>query len=163
MQRRLILMRHAKSAWDTDAPSDHERPLNKRGRRDAPRVGERLAELGWIPELVISSDATRTRQTWEGVATAFERVRTHFLPSLYGAGVPEVKAALAEVGADVGTVLILGHNPGWEEVLVYLTGQEVRLTTANAALLDGEADSWEAATEQPEQWRLDRVIRPKEL
>jgi hypothetical protein len=75
MQRRLMIMRHAKSAWSSDVASDHERPLNKRGRRDAPRVGKRLAKLGWVPEFVVSSDSRRTRETWERMQRRFPEVR----------------------------------------------------------------------------------------
>ena len=60
MQRRLMVMRHAKSSWKSQVPTDHERPLNERGRRDAARVGKRLAELGWVPDFVVSSDSRRT-------------------------------------------------------------------------------------------------------
>ncbi len=72
MQRRIIVMRHAKSSWKSDAPDDHSRPLNRRGRRDAPRVAQELARRGWVPERVFSSDARRTRQTWEIMAPYFE-------------------------------------------------------------------------------------------
>ena len=63
--KRLIVMRHAKSDWGTNAPTDHARPLNKRGQRDAPRVAQRLVELDWLPQYIVSSDSTRTRETYE--------------------------------------------------------------------------------------------------
>ena len=72
MRRRIIVMRHAKSSWKSGARDDHARPLNKRGRRDAPRIAARLAELGWVPERVISSDSERTRQTWARMEEAFD-------------------------------------------------------------------------------------------
>jgi phosphohistidine phosphatase SixA len=165
MKRRLILMRHAKSAWDSDAPSDHARPLNKRGRRDAPRIGQRLADLGWVPELVLSSDAARTTETWQRMSPPLDGdgARVRFLPNLYGAGVAIVRAELASVSDDVVSVLLLGHNPGWEEVLAYLTGAAARMTTANAALLDVDAASWAEAGAAEGAWHLDRLLRPKEL
>ena len=163
MKRRLILMRHAKSAWDTDAPSDHARPLNKRGRRDAPRIGQRLSDLGWMPELVLSSDAARTVETWERMSLSLEGKRVRFLPDLYGAGVATVRTELARVPDDVASVLLLGHNPGWEEVLAYLTTTAARMTTANAALLEVDADSWAEAAIAESAWRLERLLRPKEL
>ncbi len=162
MLRRLIMMRHAKSAWDTDAPSDHARPLNKRGRRDAPRVGAHLAERGWLPEVVLSSDSARTRETWERMSAAFDRVEVCFLPTLYAAGVGEVAEALRRVPDQIGTVLMLGHNPGWEEVVERLTGAPVLMTTANAALLELEAESWAQAASS-DGWRMEAIIRPKEL
>ena len=69
--RRLILMRHAKSSWAIDGQEDHQRPLNKRGRRDAPRVAAALAARDWLPDFVVSSDAERTRQTWAEMNSAF--------------------------------------------------------------------------------------------
>jgi len=66
----LLVLRHAKSSWDDPALGDHERPLNKRGRRDAPRMGELVREYGLIPDVVISSDAVRARRTAEAVAEA---------------------------------------------------------------------------------------------
>ena len=67
MKRRLIVMRHAKSSWKDPGQTDHERPLNGRGRRSAPLVAARLAELGWAPTRVHSSDAARTVETWRGM------------------------------------------------------------------------------------------------
>lgn len=163
MKRRLIVMRHAKSAWDTDASTNRERPLNKRGRRDAPRIARRLADLGWAPDLVLSSDALRTRQTWELMREGLGPVDARFLSSLYGAGVRTVRAELAEVPDETAAVMVLGHNPGWEEVVQHFSGRAERLTTANAALLDLEAVSWAQAGAARAEWRLDRVLRPKEL
>ena len=68
MHRRLIIMRHAKSSWTSGALSDHERPLNARGIRDAPRVGAALVKRGWLPQLVLSSDSERTRETFAGMS-----------------------------------------------------------------------------------------------
>ncbi len=163
MQRRLTVMRHAKSAWDTDAPTDHERPLNKRGKRDAPRVAARLAELGWAPQIVLSSDSVRTQQTWARMSGAFERVVVCFLPTFYHAGVGAVCEALEYVPEQFGSVMVVGHNPGWEELVEYLTGRVERITTANAALLSCEAPTWAAPTKSAGQWSLEQVLRPKEL
>jgi phosphohistidine phosphatase len=65
MGKRLIIMRHAKSSWTSGASTDHQRPLNKRGRHAAPRIGARLRDIGWIPDMVIASDSERTRETWQ--------------------------------------------------------------------------------------------------
>jgi phosphohistidine phosphatase len=164
MHCRLIVMRHAKSAWDSDAPDDHSRPLNKRGRRDAPRVAARLAALGWEPELVVSSDAQRTRQTWKGMSDEFEgEVQTRFVRTLYLAGIDAVRIELAGVDDSIGTVLVLGHNPGWEEVVEQLSGEDHTMTTANAALLSVQADSWREALMLDSCWALEQIVRPREL
>ncbi|MGM0575445.1 MAG: SixA phosphatase family protein [Myxococcota bacterium] len=162
MRRRLILMRHAKSAWGSEARTDHERPLNERGERDAPRVAERLAELGWDPEAVYSSDSRRTRETWAGMADAFDRdVAVTFTPDLYQAGLDEIREAALEWPDDLEILLVLGHNPGWEDALSILTRQAWGMTTANAALLVGEGDTWVEALEG--RWRLEDLIRPRDL
>ena len=164
MTRRLVVLRHAKSAWDTDAPTDHDRPLNKRGRRDAPRIGARLAELGWVPERVVSSDAARTRETWERLRAPWrESIEVTFTRALYGAGYDEVRAAVGILPDHVTTAMVIGHNPGWEALVDTLTGGDHRMTTCNAALLSIEAKSWKAALKQRGSWQLHELLRPKEL
>ncbi|MFU8803053.1 MAG: SixA phosphatase family protein [Bradymonadaceae bacterium] len=162
MSRRLIVMRHAKSSWSDDMLSDHERPLNDRGRFEAPLVARKLIELGWVPDLVLSSDAERTRETWECMEGAFEEaIEVRWLPSFYHAGMNEVFEALDELEEEE-TILVLGHNPGWEGVVSWLSAEQISMTTANAALLEAEGESWEEALEQG-IWELIDVIRPKEL
>ncbi len=162
MERRLILMRHAKSAWGTLARSDHERSLNERGRRDAPRIARRLAQLGWAPDAVLSSDSQRTRETWDGMTAAFddppEPLFTH---ALYHAGLEDIWAEAHHLDPETETVLVLGHNPGWEYALHLLTGQSETMTTGNAALLEGAGDDWPAALRG--RWRMTDLLRPKEL
>ena len=163
--RRLIVMRHAKSAWDTLAPSDHLRPLNARGRRDAPQVARALVLRHWVPEAVISSDAARTRETWEHMEARFDDpVETTFTPALYHAGLGAVQVAVGRLGGGVRTAMVLGHNPGFEDAVAWLTGVSVRMTTGNAALLvhPGEGD-WRAAVTDAGGWEIEGVVRPREL
>ncbi len=163
MERRLIVLRHAKSAWETEAPSDHERPLNKRGRRDAPRVAEHLSELGWKPDRVLASDSARTRETWELMKPVLGDCGVTFTRELYLAGVAAVRAQLGPIADTVRTVLVLGHNPGWEEVVQRLAGVMEPLGTCNAALLTVEANSWQEALLLDGCWKLREVVRPKEI
>jgi len=161
--KRLIIMRHAKSSWKTDAPTDHARPLNRRGKNDAPRVASRLNEIGWIPDLVLSSDAQRTRETWELMRGVFDgEIDVEFLSHLYHGGAEALMAALSGVDQEFATVLALGHNPGWQEVVTELTGDSIEMTTANAALLERDGDSWRDVF-HGRSWRLHGVIRPREL
>ena len=82
--RRLILMRHAESPWEGVQLPDHQRPLGERGHQQATRTGSVLAARGWIPDIVLSSDATRTRETFAGLSQAFEKkVDVRFLSSFY--------------------------------------------------------------------------------
>jgi phosphohistidine phosphatase len=164
MSLRLIVMRHAKSDWSTDAPGDHDRPLNARGRRDAPRVAKRLVKLGWKPALVLSSDSRRTRETLELMLDRLTPIpQVQYLASLYQGGQRELAESVATLDSEISPVLVLGHNPGWEGCLEWLTGQYVRLTTANAALCRCGAEDWASAMETRGAWKLVDVIRPKEL
>lgn len=113
--RRLILTRHAKSAWDDPSMTDHDRPLNRRGRRSALELGEWLQSRGYEPDQVLCSTATRTRETWATVAAAPLEVtpRIEFLEALYHASPDVMQKALAKAAGD--TVMMLGHNPGIAE------------------------------------------------
>lgn len=116
---RLILMRHAKSDWDNPLDTDHQRPLNPRGRRAAPLMGQWLAAQGYLPDQALVSDATRTRQTWEAVAAELPAaVPATFLPALYLAGPAKMRRVLAQTNA--ATVLMIGHNPGIAEFAAHL-------------------------------------------
>ena len=162
MKRRLVVMRHAKSSWKTAAPTDHERPLNNRGRREAPTVGSQLAELGWIPQVVLSSDSLRTHETYEQIASCFGKapIRVEFLEELYHAGVSELATELVNLPDETTTVLTLGHNPGWESVVYRLSGRYVAMKTSYAALLETDADNWPTSLSNGAVWDLVNVLKP---
>lgn len=164
MKLRLIVMRHAKSSWESDASSDHARPLNDRGRRDAPRVGNKLLELGWAPDTLLSSDSRRTRETFDGMQTMLPTLKhIEFLPSLYHASIEPLREAIQLLPDDAKIVLALGHNPGWEIAVHWLCGATVEMKTATAALLECEAASWAESVAMRGGWNLVDVVRPKEL
>lgn len=162
MTRRLILMRHAKSSWTSGAKDDHARPLNKRGRRDAPRIAAALFARDWWPDVVLSSDAERTLETWALMAPGGPEVRLSSCRSLYHGGIDEIKAAMADQAA-AQTVLVLGHNPGWAAALTWLSDGDGLLTTANAALFTTAAASWQEAFAGPGRLHRVGVLRPKSL
>ena len=163
MQRRIVVMRHAKSSWKNAGQSDHQRPLNKRGRADAPRIGARLTELGWAPERVLSSSATRTRETFALMNEALGEPEVTFLDSFYLTGAEAVDDELSKLPDGVESVLVLGHNFGWESVVEWLCGESVSLTTANAVLLSAEGATWQDALAEVPNWTLHQLLRPKEL
>ncbi|MFW8635095.1 SixA phosphatase family protein [Cribrihabitans pelagius] len=103
----LILTRHAKSAWDTNVPSDHARPLNKRGRRSAPAIGAWLRDTGHVPEQVIASSALRARETWELMDL---EAPVAFTERLYMASSDMILKVLRQ--AEHPRVMLIGHNPG---------------------------------------------------
>ena len=164
MRRRLIVMRHAKSSWNDESLDDHGRPLNKRGRRDAPLIARRLVQLGWTPEVVYSSNAARTRETIERMLPEFDSTPSvSFRPAMYHGGVHQLREAVADASAEVGRVLALGHNPGWQLAVTWLSGEHAPLTTGNAALLETASDTWREALHDQGHWQLVDVLRPKEL
>jgi phosphohistidine phosphatase len=164
-RRRLIVMRHAKSAHDVDAPTDHARPLNKRGRADAPKVARHLAKLTWQPDYVLSSDSQRTRETLEGLLKGFEAEIAHsFQSALYAGGYQELLGVARTIPSDAETVLVLGHNPGWEDVAEVLTGESVVLKTAACALMTlSQSCTWPEALRLRGAWRLENVVYPRDI
>ncbi|MEU2428843.1 MULTISPECIES: histidine phosphatase family protein [unclassified Streptomyces] len=120
---RLVLLRHAKSAWPDVA--DHDRPLAPRGRRDAPAAGRLLREHGYVPDLVVCSTARRARETWELAAAELgTRVPVRYDERVYGADPAELAGVLRELPVEVGTALLVGHNPGIEDLAGGLTGED---------------------------------------
>jgi phosphohistidine phosphatase len=122
--RRLILLRHAKSAWPDGVP-DQDRPLAPRGRRDAPAAGRWLRKSDCVPDRVLCSTARRARETWE---LAESKLRAHprvvFEPRVYGAGTAELLGLARETPSDTGTLLIVGHDPTMHELALELARAE---------------------------------------
>ena len=138
----LLILRHAKSSWKQPV-DDHDRPLNKRGKGDAPRMGRILRDAGLLPDRVVSSTARRARKTAEKVAqhAGFEG-RIDLSPDLYLAGPDAYRRLLREVSDDVGCVLVVGHNPGLEMLLEAATGSSETLPTAALAHVRLPIDAW---------------------
>lgn len=131
----LLLMRHGKAAWP-DGVGDHERPLAKRGRRDAPAVGRWLAEQGLAPHLVICSDAARTRETAALLLTGLgTEVEVRATPDLYEAGVQRMLHVVAGVPDGVRRLLLVGHEPTSSATTAALTGSSPAFPTAAVAAI----------------------------
>jgi phosphohistidine phosphatase len=138
--KRLILLRHAKSDYPENVP-DHDRPLAKRGRHDAPLVGGWLRESGYIPDVVVCSTAARAVQTWERAASSLgASPPVRYERRVYLASVLALLMLVREFAAEAGTVAVVGHNPGIAELAAGLAGQEghaaLRFPTAAVAVLD---------------------------
>lgn len=118
----LYLLRHAKSSWDDPVLADHERPLSPRGRRAAARIAEHLNSEGIRPALILCSSSRRTRQTLELVAAALPDVPTQVEADLYGAGEGSLLRRLQQLPDTAGSVLLVGHNPGLQELALALAG-----------------------------------------
>ena len=152
MVRRLIVMRHAKSSWKDTNLDDHERPLNKRGRRDAPIVADAIFERGWIPDLILVSSSKRTLQTLEGMSHRMGKTPFEVRPGIYHATVIDLMIELEDM-LNAGITMILGHNPGSELLVNHLSGEWHTMPTATAVLLLHSGSSWS----------VEDVIRPKEI
>ncbi|XP_009802383.1 uncharacterized protein At3g52155, chloroplastic [Nicotiana sylvestris] len=170
--RRLILLRHAKSSWDNRSIRDHDRPLSRAGQLDAIKVSQKLLELGWIPKLILSSDALRTRETlkiMQEQVQAFLEAEVHFISSFYsvaamdGQTAEHLRQAICKYSRDeIFTVMCMGHNRGWEEAASMFSGVTVELKTCNAALLEATGKSWEEAFSLagPGGWKLQGLVKP---
>lgn len=117
MARALLLLRHAKSSWDDPVLADFDRPLAKRGSEAAPCMAMEMAKRGWLPDFALVSPALRTRQTWELVAPELPRdIAASFDETIYEAPAKRILAAVRRTPREVGTLLVVGHNPGLEEL-----------------------------------------------
>jgi phosphohistidine phosphatase len=160
----LLVLRHAKSSWHDPALDDHDRPLNKRGQQDGPRMGELVREHRLTPDVIISSDAVRARLTAEAVAEAARYTSEILLdPHLYIASPAGILAVLRTVReTNAGTVMIVGHNPGLEELVAQLTGEQQDLPTAALAQIVLPIDRWRDLKVSTRGTLLG-LWRPKEL
>lgn len=120
--RRLLLLRHAKSSWETTGLSDHERPLARRGRRAAAALRRHVAAGSVTPDLVLCSTARRAVETWERIAPGFLPVTVDLIPELYGATAAELLQRLRRVPEGTACLLVVGHNPGLDELASGLAG-----------------------------------------
>jgi phosphohistidine phosphatase len=167
--RRLLLLRHAKSDWSKGIP-DIDRPLAPRGREAAPRMGGYLKEQGLRPDLALVSPALRARQTFELVEPFLDGADMRAEPRLYDAPASRLLTVLREAGAETRTLMMIGHNPGLEELARLLVGAGDRdalshlahkYPTAGLAVIDFPGGSWADAA--PRAGRLDRFVTPKGL
>jgi len=158
----LLLLRHAKSSWDEPAMDDHDRPLNKRGKQDAPRAGQWLAKEGLLPELIYSSTAKRARATVElAVEASNYQGDVLYSHDLYAATPSACLAALAGLADKYQRVMLVGHNPGLEELLLQLTGELQLLPTAALAQISLPIQKW-GELNSGTRGKLLSVWRPKE-
>ncbi len=159
----LLLLRHAKSSWDDPGLDDHERPLSKRGRRDAPRMGRLLREEKLVPAVVLCSTAQRARETVEAVSGASGLSgEPRYLPGLYMASPADILTALRAVEPGARTAMVVGHNPGIEELIAVLTGAAEHLPTAALAEIALPVKSWKDLRAGV-RGKLVHVWRPKDL
>jgi phosphohistidine phosphatase len=164
-----MLLRHAKSARPVGV-ADMDRPLAARGRDAAPRMGRYLAEEGLLPDLVVVSAARRTRETWELVEPHVDATEIRFDARIYEAPASRLLAVVRASPSSARSVLMIGHNPGFEDFAKLLVGHGdryafARLTqkypTAGLAVIDFDRENWSEIA--PRSGKLDRFVTPKSL
>ena len=150
--KELIIVRHAKSSWNDSTLSDHERPLNKRGRRDAPEIGSRLARRGCSPELMVSSSAVRALDTATVIAAILGYDPRGIMADdrIYGAGVADLHHVIRDTDESVTTLILIGHNPGLTELANHLGPRQIsNMPTCSVLHLRFEVDTWSAMGDVP--------------
>jgi len=158
----LLLLRHAKSSWDHPELHDHDRPLNKRGKKEAPIVGTYLKENGLVPDLILSSTARRARDTAQAVLeeSGFSG-EIDLRQDLYLSDAACYLDILRSLPDDASRVLVVGHNPDLEELLTLLTDVTQHITTGTLAHVDLPISSWKELNEATDG-RLQNIWSPRE-
>jgi phosphohistidine phosphatase len=161
----LLLLRHAKSSWENDHLSDHERPLNRRGLSDAPRMGQLLAREELVPDLILSSTAKRAASTAEALAQAagYED-NIYYTRELYHADADTYIDLLKEVDNRYRCVMMVGHNPGLEELVADLSEHHERMPTGAMAYFKVAIADWQDVdVDRLSNFELIAIWRPREL
>lgn len=161
--KKLILMRHAKSDWNDPSLSDHDRPLNKRGRRSAPLMADKIESEGLLPEIVLASSAIRVQETlslMNGTWACEPEVLTE--PSLYLATVAEIMQHVHTLHESWTTAMVIGHNPGMGALVGDLAGSALDFPTAAVAVFEADTESWGNSLKKHE-WKLLSFWLPREL
>ncbi|MDZ4260748.1 MAG: histidine phosphatase family protein [Pseudomonadota bacterium] len=169
MKHQLIIVRHAKSAWDDASLEDYERPLSPRGRNDIPPMARWLATHQSDIDLILSSSAKRTRQTAQLLCehAGLDPKKIKWQDALYLADTTTLLDAIGQTPAKIKQLMLIGHNPGLEELLTYLGGDELPLTRSGKLLTTATIaivaipDGWQ--TIKPHSCHLVELMRPKEL
>jgi len=174
MKKTIYLARHAKSAWDTDASTDFDRPLSHRGERNAKLMANTLKKRGWIPDRIISSPSMRTQQTCQFYCDGFgfsdEEIKDKVVwnKDVYAAYMVTLLQCITSLPESLGSVMLIGHNPSMEDLLDHLCGDTSAykqnngklFTTGNVAKLTIDI-LWKDIVMS--EVTLDEILRPKEL
>lgn len=160
--KQLYIVRHGKSDWQQGV-SDFDRPLNPRGKKNAPDMGKFLKANHTLPQFVLSSTANRAISTTHLVLHAmgidFNLVKP--IDNLYLADVPSILEEVAKVSDSVDSLYVFGHNPGLSDLVYYLSGEPAQLKTCCVAILDLQVDSWSQLSR--ETCVLSTYLSPKEI
>lgn len=157
----LYILRHAKSSWSDPSLADFDRPLNERGLNAAPFIGEVMARKEILPDLILSSPARRAMQTAAFVKEAGGlNGPIQYDERIYEASPQSLRLVISQINGQLESVMIVGHNPGIEGLIKYLTGSSEPMPTAALAAIVLDIDGWDKVTEKSGKVRF--VIRPNE-
>jgi phosphohistidine phosphatase len=169
-KHRLILLRHAKSAWP-EGVADEERPLAERGRKSAPVIGAYMAREKLIPDLALVSPARRAQETWELVREALsKKVAKRDAPDIYEVAAGRILEVIRTVKPGIRTLLLVGHNPGMEDLASLLVKDgdadaigrmKEKFPTAALAVIDFDVERWSEVV--PDAGHLERFATPRSL
>lgn len=159
----LLILRHAKSSWKDDRLPDHDRPLNKRGKRDAPKMGKLMQTKGLVPDLILCSTAKRAQKTCQFVSEESGYDGEILLDrDLYAFESTVYLEKLSQIDKRYQIVLLIGHNPGLEELLEQLTSDYYHLPTAALAQVNLPISDW-VELDEDTQGQVINLWYPKEL
>jgi len=159
----LLLMRHAKSSWKHPDLPDQDRPINKRGEKDAPHMGKYLREKELVPQIILASPAKRVKQTIDGMLEKMSfKGKVEYIDSLYLAEPIAYLNTLQTISDKYERVLIVGHNPGLEGLLQILSGQVESLPTASVAHMVLPIEHW-ADMKEDTRGELVSRVKPRDL
>ncbi|MEX0824740.1 MAG: histidine phosphatase family protein [Pirellulaceae bacterium] len=163
MTKQLLLMRHAKSDWPAEIRSDHDRPLNGRGRKTATRMGRWIQEQDLLPDLVLCSSARRTQETVERMLETWSTQPPVFpTAAIYLAAASNILNVVRSDGMESNRLLLVGHNPGMADLVGNLCGESNGFPTAALAIVEFAIDSWADLLPGSEA-NCRGIVRPKSL
>jgi phosphohistidine phosphatase len=158
----LFLLRHAKSGWKDAGMRDFDRPLIARGKKATSAMGRYMRENDLRPTLIISSPAERAKETVERFMEGGRLTsELRFDERIYDASVERLFEIVTQIDEQADSCLMVGHNPGFEELVQHLTGQQETMPTAALAEIRLDVDKWRQV--RPGSGKLERFVRPKEL
>jgi phosphohistidine phosphatase len=158
----LFLLRHAKSSWHDQSLADFERPLNGRGRRAAELMGHYLKTNSILPEMVLSSPAVRARETLELVIkTAEWATEVRYDQRIYEASDIRLAEVVSEIDNERNAAMLVGHNPGLEQLLLLLTAETVEISTGTLAKVALDTNEWTNAIHK--RGTLELLVNPRDL
>ena len=161
----VILFRHGKSDWDAQYDSDHDRPLAKRGIRDAKRMGKFLSKRAEVPELILSSTALRTRETTKLAMEAGNwDVDIELEKKIYEASLEEIINIIKSQDDKYNSICLVGHEPIFSTIITLIDNKEIiKFPTATMAKISFYTSDWKRVLLEPDKCKLDWFYKPKSI